>query len=381
MSSSAGAFWTRDLGEISLRRAAKRAWRWYRQEFFALFPPSTLAFLLDRGERRLSLSADGDYCDLRAEAGADAGAADDVAFDPISSEELRAASLESALARRGLARDAAKIVLRLPRDAFFRRRTVVPLAAESDLPRLLAAELERKTPFRAADVVFGFVATPLGADKLDVEHWILRRDFIAAALAPSGLAETEIDAVEPECGAPAPSIALRPAAPVSTLLRNVSLALCGVAVLFVALSVGAIWCRQERIGEELDAKIADMSSRAARVRQAADRAAAEGKLLQVLREERARYPTLGDVWEEVSRILPDSAYAQELRLSEPRAGERALDVTGYADSAAGLPKLFDRSPIFVDAALTAPITADIREKRDTFALQAKLRPAAPEPRK
>jgi len=377
--SSAGAFWTRDLGDISLQRIAHQFSTWYRQELFALFPSSTLAWLNDRGERRMTVSAASGFGELRAVD----SAASEAAPAPVTADELRAASLDEALTRRGLSRETTKIVLKLPRDAFFLRRTVAPLAAQQTLPRLLAAELERKTPFRPSDVVFGYVATPHGGDKLDVEQWILRRDFVAAALAPSGLALEDVDGVEPEWSAPTPPpvIVLRQRAPASKLLRNTAIALCALAALLLAAGLGVLVLRQDRLGDELDAKIAEMSARAARVRQVADRATADSRLLATLREERARYPALADIWEEVSRIMPDSAFALELRLSEQRVGERVVDLSGYAESAAGLPALFDRSPLFSDAGLTAPITADIREKRDTFAIQARVRGLAVEARK
>ena len=74
-----------------------------------------------------------------------------------------------------------------------------------------------------------------------------------------------------------------------------------------------------------------MSARAARVRQVADRASAESRLLSVLRNARRGRPQFADLWEETARLLPDGAFVTDLRLTEPRANERLLELVGSAD--------------------------------------------------
>ena len=47
-------------------------------------------------------------------------------------------------------------------------------------------------------------------------------------------------------------------------------------------------------------------------------------------------------------------------------------MTGLSTAAANLVALVDKSPMFADAALTAPIAVDSIEQRERFTLQAKL---------
>lgn len=376
MSSSPGAFWTRDIVDLSLGRLAGRFSAWYAAQFLDLFPSATRVWLLDRGVRRLTLSAVAGPPKFSF-----AQNERDGLRSPITPDELMASSLDEALVRRGLDRSTTRVILELPQQAFFVRRFDAPAAALSTLPRLLSAEIERKTPFHANDVVFGFLAKPLGetGDKIRVEQWILRRDLIERAIEGAGIGLSDIDLVQPTWtggdGEPAPSIALGAQAAPSNWFRYTVVALLTLAALLLAGGAAMLVMRQDAVASQLDADIAQASARAARVRQIADRATAESQLLTTLREERRRYPSLADVWEEVSRLLPDGAYALEMRLSEGRGGERLVDLTGFAESAVGLPALLDRSPLFADAVLTAPITPDIREKRDAFSLQMKLRAA------
>lgn len=374
---SSTSIWRKQLFEGSFADAALRFWTWYRVEFSALFSPSTLAWLRDRGERRLMLRAGEEPKALHLLA-----AKDDERTAPILAGELVASSLETALAQRGATRAATKIVVELPRQFFFVRRFDAPLAAQADLPRLLTLEIERKTPFKLADVLHGHIATthPSAGDKLVVEQWILRRDLLARAIEGSGLTGEDVDVVQPvwplDDPRPAPSMSVRvETAPGHHREGQIALAAAAVALILFLTGVGVAYWRQEQEIESLDAAIAEASTRAASARRIADRAATDSRLLATLREERAKNPTFVELWAEVSRILPDGAFASELRLSERREGGRSMELIGFAESAASLPALFDRSSLFSDAKLTAPITPDPTEKRESFSLQANIRRA------
>jgi len=374
MSSSSSAFWNKQFIEGSLSAAAGRFWHWYKRECFSFFSPATVAWLLDKGDRKLVLRASDGAKELRFADG-EPGAAD----ASIRADELLESSVERALARRGVPRDAAKISLEVPRDAFFVRRFDVPAAAEASLSSLLIADIERKTPFRAGDVVHGRVLTrkPETPDKIGVQSWILRRDIVARALEGSGVAIGDLDTIAPE-RAPGdqdegPVIALGRRADGSRWFRAVVIGLSALAAALAIAGLTAMIWRQNEAMTRLDASIAEVSSRATRVRKIADQAVAQSRLLAILREERERGPLLADLWEEVSRILPDDAYLSEFRLSEVKSGERVLDMIGYADSAVRLPALFDKSPMFSDASLTAAITPDVQAKREAFSLRARVK--------
>jgi general secretion pathway protein L len=367
-------FWTREVTPGSFSAAAGNFFAWYRREFFSLFSPETIAWLTDRGDRQLLLIA---------------GERDLWCVDGrgsrrwrLAADEIAALSLEGALARRHLARNAVRIGLEMDAGAFLVRRFDIPSVALASLPRLLVAEIERKTPFRVGDVIYSHTAERKVAapDKTSVALWIMRRDRAVDAAALAGLDIAEIAFVRPTGGDLAeekPRIELGGAQQISHRFRTIALSLCVAAVLFAVIGVAATLWRQSSLNEELDSRIRDMAARAARMRQIVDKASAESRLLSVLRTAR-REPLFADLWEETARILPDSAFVTDMRLSEPKPNERALDIVGFASSAVGLPALFNKSPLFSEAALTAPITPDPHEKREGFSLQAKIEQARPE---
>ncbi len=376
MTSQAPGSWNKDLFTGALLASSQKIWRLYRREFFALVPPATVAWLLETGDRRLVIRDRDGAPEFRFQGGPPEGN-----LLPLGPQEARQTSLAQALAQRGLSRAGTKVFFEIPREAFFVRRFDIPAAAEANLAQLLITDIERKSPFRLSDVVHAHTLKrkPEAPDKYVVSLWIVRRDIISRMIEAAGIGWEDLDFVMPTKGGAVeeegPTIALGRGSEPSHWFRNVALGLCASTIILSLLgSVVLVW-RTSQATETLDAEIADVTARASGVRKMADQAVAESRLLQTLRAERARGPTFADLWEEISRILPDEAYLTELRLSDGKNDEHYVDLVGLAESAVGLPALFEKSPIFTDASLTAAITPNAADKREAFSLRVKIKPS------
>jgi general secretion pathway protein L len=354
----------------SISRRWARLLAWYGHELQIVAPPRLIVWLLDRGDHELLLRAGEKELEF----------VDGVSgLAPISANELMGSSLEEALAARKIRRETVKIALEIERTAFLVRRFDVPAAATTNISKILVMEIERKTPLRSSDVVFGHICSSHqeNPEKTCVELWILRKDKMERTLEGTGLRWEDIAVVRPERGPGQihqPSIELteRP-----TPIDIVHCAIFGLAALTALLFIigvsSALW-RRDQIGAELDSRISEASARATRVRKTADQATAEGRLLATLYQERRTTAFFQDLLEEASRILPDGVYVTEFRLlRDAKSEDQVIELVGLADSAVGLPALFEKSEIFSEAALTAPITPDAREKREAFSLRAKVR--------
>ena len=75
-----------------------------------------------------------------------------------------------------------------------------------------------------------------------------------------------------------------------------------------------------------------------------------------------------EVWDELSRILPDHTFLTELRLVDGR-----VTLSGFSSDAARLVRTIDQSPLFAGAALTAAITPDNAESKERFSISFKVR--------
>jgi general secretion pathway protein L len=355
----AESIWRKNITTQTLAGALREFRAWYGAQARSLFPARALAWLLDRGERKLLIR----LFDGKVSVGAgEKGEGLDDASASVASIRTRPT----------------KVILELPREKFLIRRFETPAVARASLAQTLPRDLERKTLLKLDDIFSGHVARPHpdDHDKLLVTQVVLRRDLARAAMEQVGLTLADLDIVRPapeEDGLPAfPDIVLGQGGRSSRGFRRVLIALAALGLcLFVASGAVHRW-RAWSEGEQIDQEIASASQGAALVRKMVGQATAESALLTELRRERITTPPLADLIEETSRILPDTAWLSEWRFSEPKRGEHVLDLSGLAISAADLPALFDKSPLFSDSALTSAITPDIQEKRERFSIQSKV---------
>jgi general secretion pathway protein L len=356
----------------------RRGGRWWLHELLALFPARVSDWLTDRGSKTLVLAAEPDA----------------VLFDLIGDRRRRLASLrvsradyapdllDSFLQSHRLQRRDVSIGCALPRDTIFVRNVLLPIETERDLAAVLVQDLSAKTPFRLEDIHHDHVAHRSG-DKLAVTQRIVRRQFVEDAADALGLAADDLAFVEAQ-GQHAgdhPEALLRlrePPAERGRWARRGCILLALTACLLAILALGSKYWRQEVALAGIATELAAVKHEAQRVRAMMDRLEGERADLLRLRSGKRDMPGFLDVWEELTRLLPSHSWLTELRMSEgPGGGERQVVISGLSGAAASLVGLLDRSPMFGDAALTAPVAIDRVEEKERFVIQARLKKPYP----
>jgi general secretion pathway protein L len=202
--------------------------------------------------------------------------------------------------------------------------------------------------------------SPTGSEIVEVEHWIIRRDRAREALAQIGLTQDDVDALRIGGSEPRAVMALR-----ETTLNDApwgSRAVRAAAVAAIAVTLlGAIaveWLSAREMTRIADA-IVDLRGQGN---------GANDPVAQLLAIKAG--PKMLEVWDELSRLLPDHTYLNELRVVDG-----AATISGYSADAANLLRLLDQSALFTAARLTGPITPDKAERKDRFTLAFRLRDA------
>jgi general secretion pathway protein L len=287
------------------------------------------------------------------------------------------AAIDDFLKAHNLDRGSVVIGIQLPRDHFFSRQLILPLEAAGSIDEIVAQDLRAKTPFRLADIYHDHQSRKEGG-KVVVSQWIVRREFVANAVQSAGLSLDDLTFVESsEEGSEntlQPTLALRQHQNERRpWLRKTFYALAlGISFLAVTGCVHKYW-RQQRVLDNLDTELSAAKAQAQQVRAALDGLEQKQAAVVHLRVQKRDVSGLLDVWEEVSRILPADSWLTELRLSEiAQKQDQTVTMTGLSSGAAELVALVDKSPLFTDAALTAPIALDPKEQRERFTLQARL---------
>ena len=128
-----------------------------------------------------------------------------------------------------------------------------------------------------------------------------------------------------------------------------------------------LWRYQSAL-EDVQARVAETRTRATAVRTALETSnAAVAELTRLQRLKLAQTPSIAII-DELTTLLPDSVWIADLRLEGS-----ALDITGLAKSGSSLLPLFERSKMFAEPTLTAPLTFDQQEDKERFSLRVRLR--------
>jgi general secretion pathway protein L len=265
-----------------------------------------------------------------------------------------------------------RLELELRPDRFLVRPLEVPARAAEFVEGIVRTQIDRLTPWTAAQAVFGF-SKPVAAGAGTVTTIVAAakrtatEPYIAglAALSPAsmsifkGAGEGEvhdpIKVFEQQAGG------LLEHTRLSRLLR---LALAAAAVTAVlSTAVGSM------IGEYLESRRDELNGELTAQRMAlrSDRSdkSPVAALAQLKRGRQADVIAL----EELSRIIPDNTYVTELHIDDD-----TLQVTGVTSDAPSLIRLLEQSQHFSHATFFAPTTRAPSDPGDRFHIEAKLKP-------
>ena len=341
-------------------------------EFLSFLPGRTAEWLTGENRKLLVIGADGTSADIALLT----RNRQLLASARIDVEAFSAATINAFLEPHGLERRGVDLGIRLPPKKLFHRTVRLPREAARQLDAVLARDLVAKTPFRFHDTHIGWKRSEAEDGRtILVSQWIVRRQIVIDAAANLKLDSADLAFVES-----AGTDGVTPTIPLHEKRDDgtswFSKAVCGLAasaVLLALVAAGAHYYRQQSVLDGLDAKIATARVTAQRVRAGIDGLRNSQAVLLKVRARKADAPGLLEIMEEATQVLPDHSWLTELRISQTSTEETQVSMVGFSSAAASLVGLVDRSALFTDASLTAPVTLDPIERSERFSLQAKLR--------
>lgn len=265
----------------------------------------------------------------------------------------------------------------LPPGRYLNRERDLPATALAKLDDLLALEIERTTPVARHQVFSDYAVRPAlaGASTVAVLHVLARPDHIEPLLSAMSQAGVRVTAVRPG----GQDMLLRSidllkgsrhaARPGYSLLNRGLVALAAAAMLLSAGATGITYWRQSQALERLETDLeqAQRQALAARKRQS------ETKTLQTqvrqLRVRKSESLSVLQAWEEVTRLLPGTAWLTDLRKDDA-----TLALDGYARSASELIGLLSRFPHFEAVEFASPVVRDPQRGAERFQIRLRLKP-------
>jgi general secretion pathway protein L len=349
-------------------------WRWWRGEIGRMLPERFAAFGGSGSAPLLVL--DGDEA-VAIDPHAPAGEEKRVSLAGLDEPRRKAAVrtlLESVGETRGRARAA------LARDEALVRRVTLPAATEENLPQVLAFEMDRLSPFAAAEVYFDqrVVSRDAATGQIVAELAIARREAVdarmrelrALGLSVQGVAlRDDARRAEPFDLLPSEQRGERET-PRERLVRNVLIG--AVALLFLAVLVFPIWKKREAVLAMLP--VVEKAAGEARATDAVvrelERQAADYNY--ILARKYAWYPVTAYV-EEISKLLPDHTWLQLLDIKTTGKAKEIV-LTGESASSSKLIELLEQSKMLQNAAPRGPTTPGSTPGRERFMIGAEARP-------
>lgn len=345
--------------------ALQTFWRWWTGELRALLPKPQPGGVRTGGSR-IVLSVEDEGTRVIAERGGRCETLARVA--PF--EEGGAAALAPILA----ARRGQPVGLRLSSRNCFGRTVELPAQAEAEYARILSLDLERTTPFRAADVLgahYPLPGQPAARGRTAIRHVIVKRgtvDPLLSALRGQGIEPAFADCWDEDGRQPLPLDFLAATRALDKPRRNLAPAIAAMLGLLAVSAAAILVVRHQSALDELSARTAQARAKAAAVRQHVEASQAVSAQIAAMNTlVRARLPA-ARIIEELTALLPDSAYVSDLRID----GD-LVEFTGFAKSAASLVPLLTKSPLFAEAGLASPVVLDNAEDKERFSIRLRLK--------
>lgn len=268
----------------------------------------------------------------------------------------------------------ARVELVLQPHRFMFRPLELPSRASDFLEGIIRVQIDRLTPWSAAEAAFGSgPPSPIDDERMVVTIAATARSLIAPfANAFSKLGVDSVVILAPAPGADPDAAPIRVletrvggSGGQNRLRRSLATTLAGAGALASAAAAAALV-----LGGELESRRDDLSQRLTERRMALRSAHdASGEAAHVLAQRKRETPASVIVVDALSQILPDHTYLTELHIQADK-----LQIVGLSQDAPSLVRIIEQSPHFAKAVFFAPTTRSLSDPREHFSIEAEIKP-------
>lgn len=346
--------------KINPRVSASAIWRWWREGLLAWLPAGVRRWLAG-SSRRLVLTMENETWVLMRE---EAGQTRELARLDRPSPDWKV------LARWLRTEKPQKWVLCFPASQALVRVFTLPLAAEKNLRQVVGFEMDRLTPFTAAQVYYDATVLERQSESrhLRIELTALPRAAVEPVLLQLRQLGLPPDALEVTGGRAHLNLLPTEQRPqrglwgqrLRTTLALVSLALVAAAVALPiwqqrALAIGTI-AKVDRVQK--------LANQALTLRDQLDKTLSAA---QMLAQKKRSVPARVDLLRELTAIFPDDTWVERLQIR----GD-TIQIIGQSGKASALIGIVESSKLFGGAGFTSPVTTDPRTGKERFVLSARI---------
>ena len=330
--------------------SVRRAWQWWKGELNFLVPtivrqtPKSVA-LLRYGKTAAYSSA--------------------LSQQSAAETETEAVTWEELLDAIGHLTDVDSVIVQLDRPHVLIRRVSIPQAALIRAEEVLRLDLERATPLRYGSVYHGSKTAVANAFDVELYHAVAKRDLVDRlhnSLAKYKTKTIRFVAIDQDnVQIPLKTDFSKSVEPDLMHLKRANAALLFGLLLSFTSIVGMEFFLQGKIIEDLDARIGISQSVAVSVRDELDEVIKTQSRKSDVQDRLLLNVAFTQIWDEITRILPNSAWLEELEVNE-----RKVKIIGISKSSAIILPIIEQSKLFENAKFEAPVAYDARLSAERF---------------
>lgn len=339
----------------------KAAWCWWREGLLAWLPVNARRWVAG-SSRRLVLVVEEREWVLRREE--DHGRARDL-------DRLDGESLDWPVVTGWFKTEKPRHrVLRFPVSQALVRTVSLPAAAEKNLRQVAGFEMDRLTPFTAAQVYYDVAVLERQTEqrRLRVELTALPRTVVDPVLTQLRQRELSPDVLDVAGGRPGLNLL-----PLEQRVRRglwgqrLRAAVIGFSLLLVAAAaILPIWQQRQLLLATMT-KVSQLQHTANETLSLRDQLDQTLEASRLLTQKKQAFPPRVDVLLELTMILPDDTSVERLQVNED-----TLQVIGQSARASALVGIVESSRLFSGASFVSPVTTDPRTGRERFVISARI---------
>jgi len=268
--------------------------------------------------------------------------------------------------------DEAELILRLSPGQSLVKVFKLPAVAEENLQQVAAFEMDRLTPFKAAQVYFDVRVLERLADtrQIRVELALAPRpklDLLLDELAAHGLRPERVDVGSAAAGLGYDLLPDKFRSPKSRLPKRLTLA---SAALFFVLAIAVMSLpilKNRSLVDTLQREVKAAGKVAQEVQALREDAEKQANENGFLAQKKQQEPALVDMLEELSKVIPDQTSLNGLQYRE-----RKVIIQGQSPAASSLIELMEASPYFKNTSFVSPVTKDISNGQERFQIASEV---------
>jgi general secretion pathway protein L len=346
-------------------------WSWWSGVLLDMLPGEVRRKLLP-GVTRLYLDMEGE--EVVASIGTAESHQEVVRYSPGGGK--RETGKKDSEAVRYRIRQATEVVLCLPRDQVLTKQVTLPLAAEENLREVLGFEMDRETPFTAAQVYYdGIVLERRPKESTLILQLILTPrkvlDDLLVRLAELGFHPLQVTNRDAD-GNPVSANLIPPGERSrntdKTKYLNIGLGMVLLLLLITAISLPLL--HKSKVIHTLESAIDMTTGQADLASKLRDKVDQLGKGTRFLVDKKQSTPLIVETIAELTRILPDDTWVTRLEING-----HEVQVQGQSASAAALIPLLESSSELHNARFRSPVTQTPHAKtQERFHLSVETQP-------